>query len=178
MAFSGFAPLFLEQTNHAITLKLAVRTTDSKIVMIRPSTTCDTCPELDYLLVGGPDPFTFKLSDRFTSFLQAHVAANKILFTTCTGAFAVASSGILDGKNATVNHGVIDLAKQKFPNVKWDKDLQWVVDGNIWTSGGAYAGADMMARWVVENYGQEIANVGFEALDFQPRDVLRKQIVL
>ena len=46
---------------------------------IVPTTTVDTCPPLDYLLVGGPDPFSFKLSDRFADFLRAHVAANKIL---------------------------------------------------------------------------------------------------
>ena len=143
-----------------------------------PTTTCDTCPPLDYLLVGGPDPFKFKLSSRFADFLRAHVAADKVLFTTCTGAMAVAASGILDGKNATVNHSAITFAKQGFPNVKWDAEKQWVVDGNIWTAAGAYAGADMMAHWVMENYAQEVALLGFEGLDFQPRDVNRKQLVL
>ena len=143
-----------------------------------PTTTCDSCPPLDYLLVGGPDPFTFKLSDRFADFIRAHVAANKILFTTCTGAIVVAASGILDGKNATVNHDAIPFARKAFPNVKWDEQKQWVIDGNIWTGAGAYAGADMMAHWVMNNYAKEITDVGFGGLDFQPRDVNRKQLVL
>ncbi len=56
------------------------------------------------------------------------------------------------------------------PQVKWEK-VQWVEEGNIWTAGGACAGMDMMAHWVIEKYGIELAKFGFEALDFEPRDV-------
>lgn len=143
-----------------------------------PTTTCDTCPPLDYLLVGGPDPMAFKLSDRFADFIRAHAAANKVIFTTCTGAVVIAAAGILDGKNATVNHEAIPFIKNTFPNVKWDEKKQWVVDGNIWTASGAFAGADMIAHWVMENYAKEVYTLGFLALDFQPRDVNRQQLVL
>lgn len=139
-------------------------------VRLVPSTTCDTCPELDFLLVGGPDPFAYNLSLRFSEFIQKHVEAGKVLFTTCTGALAVAASGVLDGKNATVNHAFLDMAKQVAPNVKWQKK-QWVVDGNIWTAGGACAGMDMFASWVITNYGMDIARIALGGLDFEPRDV-------
>lgn len=135
-----------------------------------PTTTCDLCPPLDSLLVGGPDPTKFQLSDRFAEFLRSHVTAGKVLFTSCTGALAVSPSGILDGKNATVNHGVLEMAKKISPNVKWTKK-QWVVDGNIWTAGGACAGMDMMAQWVMQNYGMDVAKLGFHTLDYEPRDV-------
>jgi len=135
-----------------------------------PSTTCDDCPPLDYLIVGGPDPSEYKLSPRFVEFIQAHVKAGKVLFTTCTGGVAVAPSGVLDGKRATTNHCGLPHAQKMIPNVKWEKK-QWVVDGNLWTAGGACAGMDMMAHWVIENYGMDIAKLGFELLDFEPREV-------
>lgn len=116
----------------------------------------------------------FKLSDRFAEFLRAHVAAGKGLFTTCTGSYAVAASGILDGKNATVNHAAIDLCRLFFPKVNWTKESQWVIDGNIWTAAGACAGMDMIADWVMKNYAMELALAGFASLDYQPRDVNRK----
>ena len=135
-----------------------------------PTTTCDACPPLDFLLVGGPDPFK-RIPERFCEFLRAHVETGKTLFATCTGAMAVAESGVLDGRNATANHGVVPMAKKVHPAVKWTADAQWVVDGPFWTAGGACAGMDMMAHWVVENYGVELAKVGCSFLDFQPRDV-------
>jgi len=139
-------------------------------VKVLPSTTCDNCPPLDFLLVGGPDVSTFKLPERFAEFLRAHVAAGKGLFTTCTGALGISSSGVLDGKTATTNHMVLPMAKHISPNVKW-VEKQWVEDGNIWTAGGACAGMDMMAHWVIENYGMDVAKLGFYGLDYEPRDV-------
>jgi len=137
---------------------------------VLPTTTCDTCPPLDFLLVGGPDPFGYKLSERFAEFLRAHVKAGKLLFTDCTGALAIASSGVLDGRTATTNHGALEVAKKMAPKVNWVQK-QWVEDGNVWTAGGACAGMDMMAHWVIENLGVELAKLVFYGLDYEPRDV-------
>jgi len=43
-------------------------------VKILPTTTIDNCPELDYLLVGGPDPVNYQLSEAFADFLRKHVS--------------------------------------------------------------------------------------------------------
>lgn len=120
---------------------------------------------------------SFQLSPEFANFIKKHVAAGKGIFCTCTGAFAIASSGVLNGKKATTNHGMLEEAKKARPEVAWEKK-QWVVDGNIWTAGGACAGMDMMAHWVMENYGVDLAKFGFQGLDFVPRDVEGKHIVL
>ncbi|KAF8857634.1 putative intracellular protease 1 [Acephala macrosclerotiorum] len=144
---------------------------------VLPNTTISTCPPLDYLLVGGPDMTSFQLKEDFAEFVKKHVEDGKVLFTTCTGALAVASTGVLDGKRATVNHDVLEAAKMAVPAVKWERK-QWVVDGNLWTAGGACAGMDMMANWVMENYGMDIARIGFQLLDFEPRDIERKRVVM
>lgn len=153
----------INETMEPVTLTAA-----TKVV---PTNTLDDCPELDYLLIGGPDISTYKLPEAFAEFIRKHVEAGKGLFATCTGALAISPSGVLDGKNATTNHAVIDLARQASPNVKWTKEKRWIVDGNIWTAGGAIAGMDMMAHWVIQNYGMELAKVSFELLDYHPRDV-------
>jgi len=137
---------------------------------VLPTTTCDDCPPLDFLLVGGPDFTTYQLSPRFIRFIQEHVNAGKHLFTNCTGGLIIAPTGVLDGREATTNHGVLVVAKQLFPKVKW-VEKQWVEDGKIWTASGACAGMDMMAHWVVENYGMGLAKLAFYALDYEPRDI-------
>ncbi len=141
---------------------------------INPTTTCDDCPPLDYLLIGGPA--TFDLSPRFVEFIHEHVKRGKVLFTTCTGGIVAAAAGVLDGKNATTNHGAVPTAKHLFPKVKWTQEKQWVVDGQFWTSGGACAGMDMMANWVMENYDMDVAKGGFMVLDYEPRDVTKKMV--
>lgn len=82
---------------------------------------------------------SFELKEDFAEFIKKHVKDGKVLFTTCTGALAIASTGVLDGKRATVNHDLLEMAKVIVPAVNWEKK-QWVVDGNLWTAGGACAG--------------------------------------
>ncbi|KAF5635977.1 dj-1 family [Fusarium sp. NRRL 52700] len=140
-------------------------------IPIVPTTTVDECPDLDILLLGGPDPTDFELHPKYAEFIQKHVAAGKLLFTTCTGASVAAAAGVLDGKNATVNHSTIKLLRLKFPNVKWTDEKKWIVDGNIWTAGGAVAGMDMFAHWIKENFGMDVMILATAMLDYEPRDV-------
>jgi transcriptional regulator GlxA family with amidase domain len=138
---------------------------------IVPTTTVDDCPELDFLLLGGSDPKeSLQLPDKYADFIRRHVAAGKVLFSTCTGAAVVAATGVLDGKRATVNNIEYDWLRKNYPRVKWTKDTKWVVDGNIWTASGAVAGMDMFAHWLQENYGLKVLTLGALGLDYEPRD--------
>lgn len=137
-------------------------------------TTAD-CPPLDYLLFGGPLP-TYKLSDEMNAFIKDRVAKNEIktIFTTCTGAAVLAQTGLLDGKRATINPGLLDLMPQMYPAVKWvDKTekVNWVIDGNIWTANGACTGMDMFAHWLIQQCGEELAKFQFGTLGFSPRGI-------
>ncbi|RFU80107.1 hypothetical protein TARUN_2113 [Trichoderma arundinaceum] len=140
-------------------------------VSIVPTTTVDECPELDILLIGGPNPVGFELHPKYTEFIRNHVAAGKLLFTNCTGSSVVAATGILDGKIATVNNIEFEYAKRQFPNVKWTMEKKWAIDGNIWTAAGAVAGMDMIAHWLKENYGLDVLIQAALMLDYEPRDI-------
>jgi len=166
----GMASKAIDITYHHINTTMEAVTLSAGITIL-PTSTCDTCPPLDILLIGGPEPYSFNLDERFAAFVRAHVEAGKTLFTTCTGAWAIAGTGLLDGKRATTNHALIDLAVQQYPKVAWTREKRWVVDGNLWTAGGACAGMDMVAHWVVENYGTDVARMAFFGLDYEPRDV-------
>ncbi|KAA8644965.1 hypothetical protein EYZ11_004492 [Aspergillus tanneri] len=139
-------------------------------VTLMPTTTVDDCPELDCLLVGGPNPAKFKVPLKYIEFIRRHVAAGKLLFATCTGAAVVAATGVLDGKMATVNNLEYDWVTKQYPKVKWTKDKKWIVAGNIWTGSGAVAGMDMFAHWLEENFGLDVLIQASRALDYEPRD--------
>lgn len=143
----------------------------SSSVFIKPTVTLEDCPELDMLLIGGANPVDFDLSPKFADFIRRHAASGRLLFSNCTGASHLASTGVLDGKHATVNNQEYDWVVKKYPKVKWTKDTKWVVDGNIWTGSGAVAGMDMVAFWIKENYGIDVLRAGAAVLDFEPRDV-------
>jgi transcriptional regulator GlxA family with amidase domain len=57
----------------------------------------------------------------------------------------LAKSGVLNGKKATTNRVMLDIAKKMFPKVEW-LDQRWVVEegkfegAQLWTAGGAGCG--------------------------------------
>jgi transcriptional regulator GlxA family with amidase domain len=145
----------------------------------QPTTTMSACPKLDYLLIGGPTPeYLQEIPSAIASFVRERAAEVKVVFTTCTGGIFASVLGLLDGLTATTNHEAIELARELGPNVKWTTEKNWVVDGKFWTAGGACAGMDMMAHWVMENFDKDVAEAGFSALAYEPRDVDGKQVVL
>lgn len=138
---------------------------------IQRTVSVEEAPKLDILLLGGPDPSRFKFSEKYVEFIKKHVDSGKLLWTTCTGAIAFASTGFLDGKTATVNNSAFQYAIREYPKVNWTREKKWVVDGNIWTGGGAIAGMDMVAHWLGQNFGLEVLKAGALTLDYEPRDV-------
>ncbi|KAK5743304.1 hypothetical protein LTR17_002782 [Elasticomyces elasticus] len=138
---------------------------------IQRTVSVEDCPELDCLLIGGPMPEGFKFPDSYVEFIRRHIAAGKLLFTTCTGAYALATTGLLDGKNATTNNVEYNQIAAEFPRVKWTRTTKWVIDGNIWTASGAVAGMDMIAHWVKESFGLDVLIAGAMGLDYEPRDI-------
>ncbi|KAJ5869295.1 DJ-1 domain InhA-type [Penicillium solitum] len=140
-------------------------------ITLSPNTTVDDCPELDIILLGGPSPEGFKLHLKYIELIRQHISTGKLLFTTCTGSAVLASTGLLDGKNATINHAGYKWAKKNYPVVNWTKEKKWVVDGNIWTAAGAVAGMDMVACWLKEQFGLEVLTYAARNLDYEPRGV-------
>jgi transcriptional regulator GlxA family with amidase domain len=107
-------------------------------VKVIPTITYEDAPRnLDILLIGGPMPsHRPAAADKF---MKEVAKETKNILTACTGAMWLASSGVLDGKKATTNRMFLGMAKQMYPKVEW-MDRRWIVDGEIWTSGGAFAG--------------------------------------
>lgn len=69
----------------------------------------------------------------------------------CTGAFMLASSGILDGKNCSTHWAVADAFRNMFPNVHLETDKLITDENGIYTNGGAYSFLNLML-YLVEKY--------------------------
>ncbi|KAJ4316312.1 hypothetical protein N0V94_005521 [Neodidymelliopsis sp. IMI 364377] len=137
---------------------------------VKPTHTYANAPrDLDILLIGGPDPASVK--EESLVFLREASQQTKIIMTTCTGAMWLAKAGVLEGKKATTNRVLLDIARQMMPNVEW-LDQRWVVEqgrfeeAQIWTAGGAGCGIDMMIEYTHRNFNKKIVEMGCLGLDF------------
>jgi AraC family transcriptional activator FtrA len=75
------------------------------------------------------------------------------LATICAGAFALAATGLLDGRTATTHWaGAAELAR-RFPKVTVDPDVLYVAEDDIATSAGAGAGIDLCLHLLRADFG-------------------------
>jgi len=80
------------------------------------------------------------------------------LVSICTGAFALAHIGKLDGRPATTHWAYVDRFQARFPDVKLNPDVLFVDDGDVLTSAGVGAGIDLCLHIVRGDHGAEVAN--------------------
>lgn len=80
------------------------------------------------------------------------------LLSICTGAFALAAAGLLDGRRATTHWQFTGRFARRFPRVRVERDALYVSDGPVLTSAGAAAGIDACLHMVRRLHGAGTAN--------------------
>lgn len=89
--------------------------------------------------------------------LRGAAARGARVMSICTGAFALAHAGLLDGRRATTHwDSAADLAAQ-FPAVRVDPDVLYVDEGAVLTSAGVAAGLDLCLHVIRCDHGADVA---------------------
>jgi len=88
---------------------------------------------------------------------RAHSRGARIL-SICSGAFVLAATGLLDGKQATTHWRYAEALQRRFPKVVVDANVLYVDAGSVLTSAGSAAGLDLCLHLVRRDYGSKIAN--------------------
>ncbi|MGZ4695224.1 MAG: GlxA family transcriptional regulator [Acidimicrobiales bacterium] len=90
--------------------------------------------------------------------LQAADRRGARMVSFCTGAFALAAAGVLDGRRATTHWDAADDFRRLHPSIELDPGVLYVRDDHVWTSAGSAASIDCALAIVREDYGAEVAN--------------------
>jgi transcriptional regulator GlxA family with amidase domain len=75
----------------------------------------------------------------------------------CTGAFALAAAGVLDGRRATTHWAHARELAERFPAVTVTPDVLYVDEGDVLTSAGVAAGLDLCLHIVRRDHGAAMA---------------------
>jgi len=75
----------------------------------------------------------------------------------CTGAFALAEAGLLDGRRAVTHWAACEALARRYPSCRVEPDAIFVKDGSIWTSAGVTAGLDLALALIEEDHGASVA---------------------
>jgi transcriptional regulator GlxA family with amidase domain len=76
--------------------------------------------------------------------------------SVCTGAFLLASAGLLRGKSAATHWSACARLADSFSATTVDAEALYVKDGRLWTSAGVSAGIDMALAMLESDHGSAI----------------------
>ncbi|MFL9889883.1 MULTISPECIES: GlxA family transcriptional regulator [Paraburkholderia] len=114
--------------------------------------------DADILIVPGVEDINLVVSSAVKKALRLASDRGALVASICTGAFVLASTGLLDGKRATTHWTVVDEFADRFPAVTVDPDVLFVDEGNVVTSAGSSAGLDMCFHLIGRQHGQAVAS--------------------
>ena len=101
--------------------------------------------------------------------IRAAHARGARLVSICSGAFALAAAGILDGRPATTHWQESAHLQRAYPRVRVQPDRLYIDDGDILTSAGVTAGVDLCLHIIRTDHGAAAANERARALVAPPR---------
>lgn len=81
------------------------------------------------------------------------------LMSVCTGAFALADAGLLDGRRATTHWAWAGELSRRFPAVAVDPAALFVDEGEVLTSAGLSAGIDLSLHLIRRDHGAACGEV-------------------
>ncbi|MGW4905375.1 GlxA family transcriptional regulator [Streptomyces sp. NPDC004270] len=132
----------------------------------------------DTLVVPGrPDNVVPRGADVLDAIRRAHARGARVV-SFCTGTFALAEAGLLDGRPATTHWRWADAFRQLHPRVLLRPDVLFVDDGDLLTASGSAAALDLGLHVWRQDHGAEIANAVSRRLVFAShRDGGQRQFV-
>jgi transcriptional regulator GlxA family with amidase domain len=79
------------------------------------------------------------------------------LIAVCEGALTAASAGLLDDRQCTTHHELLDRLRVVAPSAKLVSNRVFVIDGPVSTCAGAVAGLDLTLAMIAKDCGEAIA---------------------
>lgn len=109
----------------------------------------------DTVFVPG---FVGDVPEAARSALRAAADRGARMVSICTGAFALAASGILDNRRATTHWNDAAALASRYPRVQVDPDPLFIDEGQVLTSAGVSAGIDLCLHLIQHDLGSAEAH--------------------
>ncbi|GHE04054.1 GlxA family transcriptional regulator [Streptomyces alanosinicus] len=126
---------------------------------------------------GRPDNVVPRGADVLDAIRRSHARGARVV-SFCTGSFALAEAGLLDGRRAATHWMWTDTFRELHPRVLLEPDVLFVDEGDILTAAGSAAALDLGLHLWRRDHGAELANAVSRRLVFAShRDGGQRQFV-
>lgn len=113
---------------------------------------------LDTLIIpGGPGIRTGAANRNVIDWLAGRASQIRRIVSVSTGIYAVAGSGLLDGRTVTTHWRFAQDVSRRFPTLRLDSTCSFTRDGPFYTCGGGNAAIEMTLALIEEDFGSRLA---------------------
>jgi transcriptional regulator GlxA family with amidase domain len=131
--------------------------TESGILM-QPQMTLRNAPALDTVIIPGGKGARLGGADQaIAKWIASRAGRIRRIASVCTGIYALAPTGLLDGRRVTTHWRFADDVARRFPKLRVDHDALFLKDGPYYTAGGITASVDLALALIDEDFGPRIA---------------------
>ena len=121
---------------------------------------------IDVLIVVG-GVHTAELEKKSViEWVAAQAQKASMVASVCTGAFILAKAKVLTNHKVTTHWEDIDELSERFPELRIIKNVRWIDEGDLITSGGISAGIDMSLQLVSKLHGLSLAEKTAKQMEF------------
>jgi transcriptional regulator GlxA family with amidase domain len=131
-----------------------------RLFSVRPNTNISTITKTDLIIIPSLNhnyEKAIKQNKLLIEWIGKQYTNGAEIASICTGAFMLASSGLLDGKNCSTHWAVADHFRSMFPKVNLQTDKLITDENGIYTNGGAYSFLNLMLYLVEKYYDRQTA---------------------
>jgi YHS domain-containing protein/putative intracellular protease/amidase len=127
----------------------------------------------DYTFENAPAPKVIVIpaqngsTDAMLDWIRKATRTTDVTMSVCTGAFILASTGLLSGKAATTHHAAYKAFAVQFPDIRLKRGARFVEDGKVATAGGLSSGIDLALHVVERYFGREVATQTAYQMEYQ-----------
>ncbi|TBU87631.1 GlxA family transcriptional regulator [Phytopseudomonas dryadis] len=140
---------------HTLTLNgQAVNASDG--LQITPDASIANAPALSAVIVCGGVDIQRSVTREHVLWLQSQARQGRQMGAVCTGSWALAKAGLLDGYDCSVHWEFLAAMQEAFPRAAITTRL-FSIDRNRNTSSGGTAPMDMMLHLIGREHGRELA---------------------
>jgi transcriptional regulator GlxA family with amidase domain len=128
-------------------------------VTFKPHTTLDDAPALDTIVIPGGRGLRLvaETCSRVSAWIKRRAARTRRIASVCTGIYALAPTGLLDGRRVTTHWQFTRDLARRFPALSVDPNALFIKDGQFYTSAGITAGIDLSLALIEEDFGARAA---------------------
>lgn len=145
-----YTPIIIGLTNKSFTSESGLH--------FKADVTADTSAQFDTIIIpGGKGIRQAETRQQAAAWLKSQAHQTRRIASVSTGIYAVAPSGLVDGRNVTTHWRFARDLAQRFPKLKINRSAAFLKDEAFYSSAGGTAGIEMTLALIQEDYGGEVA---------------------